>query len=72
MTFFDKVGTGLAAGIVLQLVVWLGFDPASETASQHANVVLAVGVLAPVAAFLAMAGLLHLISKSRKGHPARH
>lgn len=63
VTLFDKVGTGAAAGIVLPLVAWLGFDPAAEVTSRSLNILLFVGTAVPVLAFVAMAVALAVTSR---------
>lgn len=63
VTLFDKVGTGAAAGLVLPLVAWLGFDPTAQATAHSLKILLVVGVAAPVVSFILMAFTLRLGSK---------
>lgn len=63
VTLFDKVGTGMAAGLVLPLVAWLGFNPIAEATPHSIQVLLGVGVAAPVVSLCLMALSLRLGSK---------
>lgn len=55
VTLFDKIGTGAAAGLVLPLVAWLGFDPGREMTAHSLNILITVGITVPVVAFICMA-----------------
>jgi Na+/melibiose symporter-like transporter len=50
-TFFDKLGSGAAAGLVLPLVGWLGFDAANGGGEVGRSALLWVGVSAPILGF---------------------
>ncbi|MDE2570787.1 MAG: MFS transporter [Sphingomonadales bacterium] len=58
VTFFDKLGTGMAAGVALPLVAWLGFDPAKTLTQAGRTALLGTAVAFPVLAF----GLIALIT----------
>lgn len=55
VTFFDKLGSGLAAGIVLPLVAWLGFDPTGAKTSSGQLALLAAAVAFPALAYAVIA-----------------
>ena len=50
-TFFDKLGSGSAAGIVLPLIAYLGFQPGGEGGDPGRWALLIVGTCAPVLGF---------------------
>ncbi len=58
VTFFDKLGTGMAAGVALPLVAWLGFDPAKALTPAGRTALLGTAATFPVLAF----GLIALIA----------
>lgn len=47
-TFFDKLGSGVAAGVVLPLVGWLGFDPEGGGGETGRTALLMVATTAPL------------------------
>lgn len=63
VTLFDKVGTGMAAGLVLPLVAWLGFNPTAQATTHSTQILLGVGVIVPVVSLCLMAVTLRLGSK---------
>jgi Na+/melibiose symporter-like transporter len=50
-TFFDKLGSGFAAGIVLPLVGWIGFDPVGGGGEAGRMALLLVGTITPILGF---------------------
>ena len=50
-TFFDKLGSGLAAGVVLPLVEWLGFESKGGGGEAGRSALLLVATVAPVIGF---------------------
>jgi glycoside/pentoside/hexuronide:cation symporter, GPH family len=54
-TFFDKLGSGMAAGAVLPLVAWLGFNPVDGGGGDGRVALLWVSTLAPILGFVVAA-----------------
>jgi GPH family glycoside/pentoside/hexuronide:cation symporter len=69
-TFFDKLGSGLAAGTILPLVAWLGFDPVHGDGERGAQVLLWVVSLAPILGFAVAAVAIAFVPKpdARENH----
>lgn len=63
VTLFDKVGTGMAAGVVLPLVAWLGFNPTAQATAHSIGILLTVGITVPVVSLCLMALTLRLGSR---------
>lgn len=55
VTFFDKLGSGLAAGVVLPLVAWLGFNPTATTSTTGHTSLLFSAVAFPALAYALIA-----------------
>jgi Na+/melibiose symporter-like transporter len=64
-TFFDKLGSGLAAGIVLPLVGWLGFDPVAGGGVVGERVLLWMATLAPIIGFGVALIAISFVRRSR-------
>lgn len=65
-TFFDKFGTGLAAGLILPAVTFFGFDPRAGSTGAGSTALLLITSLVPAFAFLLVSLFVGLIRSDRR------
>lgn len=67
-TFFDKLGSGLAVGLVLPLVGYLGFDPNSASSEVGRSALQNIGVGIPLLANFVTISLLLAVGRHTRRH----
>jgi len=65
--FFDKLGSGVAAGIVLPLVARLGFNPELDVTSEGLSALVSVATVGPGAGFLVLTTMAILLRRVERG-----